>query len=325
MLAGAGVTRVKTGPVANVTVAAGRLLRLVTTDGAAFSGDAFVDASYTGDLAVAANVTTTWGRESREMYNESWAGRREPFEASFDTKAFSPLDAAGALLPLMTTRISAPLGSGDARVQGYNYRLCVTQNASNLLPFPAPATYDPATWEALRRQAQPNITAPDFGAFVSLGALPAAKFGACARPPPRVTAPAAPDLSPLCGASADLNNGDFMSTDATGLSWAYPNASYAARAALDAQHREYMLQFFYFLQAGRLLLASEDEPCHPTPAPAPAPTQNDPGIPAALRASSRSWGLCADEFTDAPVRGWPEQLYVREARRVVGDTVSAWV
>jgi hypothetical protein len=98
----------------------------------------------------------------------------------------------------------------------------------------------------------------------------------------------------------DLNNGDFVSTDATGLSWAYPNATYAQRAELDIAHREYMLGFFHFLQT-------------------------DADIPASLRASALSWGLCADEFSSAPIRGWPEQLYVREARRVVGDRIAVQV
>ena len=223
MLSSAGVKRVRTGPVANVSFGAAlRVSTLTTVDGQVFIGDVFIDGSYTGDLAAAAGVTTTWGREARSAYNESWAGRREPFGVNFDSKQFTPLDAAGNLLPLMTTRLSAPLGSGDDRVQGYNYRLCVTQNRSNLLPFPPPANYNASTWEALRREAQANITSPDFTAFVSAVPVPNGKY--------------------------DLNNGDFVSTDATGLSWPYPNASYEDRAAIDTAHREYMLEFFYFLQ-----------------------------------------------------------------------------
>ena len=88
----------------------------------------------------------------------------------FDFRPFSPLDDAGELLPLLTTRLSAPKGSGDDRVQGYNYRLCVTTNASNRLPFPAPESYSAATWEAARRLAA--LTEPDFRRWVGPGPLP---------------------------------------------------------------------------------------------------------------------------------------------------------
>ena len=101
-----------------------------------------------------------------------------------------------------------------------------------------------------------------------------------------------------------MNNGAFLSTDATGFDWGWPTSSPQRRSVLAAELREYMLGFFHALQT-------------------------DPALPAALRASSRSWGLCADEFaTNARWPGWPEQVYVREASRLVGDRVfvqgDAW-
>jgi hypothetical protein len=54
-------------------------------------------------------------------------------------------------MPLTTELLAAPLGSGDNKVQGYNYRLCVTQNASNMVPFPKPANYNTSEWELLRK------------------------------------------------------------------------------------------------------------------------------------------------------------------------------
>jgi hypothetical protein len=83
----------------------------------------FVDASYEGDLAAAAGVAFTVGREAREKFAEPYAG-------------YIFLKNPGLqVLPGST-------GEGDERTQAYNFRLMLTNVESNKLLFPPPADYN---------------------------------------------------------------------------------------------------------------------------------------------------------------------------------------
>ncbi|GIH01967.1 xanthan lyase [Rhizocola hellebori] len=96
------------------------------------------------------------------------------------------------------------------------------------------------------------------------------------------------------GGKTDSNNNGAFSTDHIGGNYSYPTASYAARDAIFAEHRRYQQGLMWFLA-------------------------NDSRLPAAIRSATASWGLAADEFTTTG--GWPPQLYVREARRMVSAYV----
>ena len=98
----------------------------------------------------------------------------------------------------------------------------------------------------------------------------------------------------------DTNNRQAFSSDFIGGSAEWPEASYARRAEIFKAHLDYQRGLMWTLA-------------------------NHPRIPASVRAEVSRWGTCRDEFLCAsdPGGGWPGQLYIREARRMVGEYVMA--
>src|SRR5262249_1511091 len=99
---------------------------------------------------------------------------------------------------------------------------------------------------------------------------------------------------PLPNGKYDFNNRWPISTDFIGGSSDYPESGGTAREAIAKRHQDYLRGFFHFLATS-------------------------PRVPKPIRDEMGSFGLCRDEFTRTG--GWPHQLYVREARRLVSDHV----
>ncbi|MEX2214821.1 MAG: FAD-dependent oxidoreductase [Phycisphaeraceae bacterium] len=190
-----------------------RLTALITSEGT-FAGKVFIDATYEGDLMAAAGVGWTIGREGRAEFGESLAGKRYP-KGKMNIDGFG---SDGKVLPLITTANAGPEEEGDRNVMVYSFRLCLTEDAENRVPFPKPADYDPARFEVMRR-------------FAKTGGKPGW------------------DLYPLPGGKFDGNNsiGGQFSLGLVGGGNGWCEADEAGRAAIWEAHKLYTLEFYHFL------------------------------------------------------------------------------
>lgn len=203
-----------------------------------YTAGVFIDATYEGDLAGAAGASYRLGRESFAEYREPCAGViYKPWNGEPD---------------------AASTGAGDDRIQAYNYRLCLTREPKNRLPFVRPEHYDRREYLSVIEDLFQNRRAGAVGREfepAGIGFLT--------------------NIVLLPNGKTDANNQHlaFLSTDLPEENQAWPTADWAWRDDFAARLRSYIEGLFWF--------ASQDA-----------------GVPAAFREQVAAWGWAADEYTD---------------------------
>ncbi|GAB4016220.1 FAD-dependent oxidoreductase [Spirosoma koreense] len=231
----------------------------------------FIDCSYEGDLMARAGVSYSVGREDNKQYNETIDGVQlmtgHQLPDGIDPFRIPGKPESGLLWGVSTEKL-VPNGTGDRKVQAYNYRICLSADPANQVPITRPAGYDSTRYDLLLRlfEAQPQKrTLNDY--FI---------------------------WSRMPNNKTDINNRGGFSTDMIGMNWDYPEADYATRTDIIDRHARYTKGLLYFFG-------------------------HDSRVPTELRQEMLKWGYPKDEYADSD--HWSPQLYVREARRMVGSYV----
>ena len=230
----------------------------------------FMDCTYEGDLMAKAGVTYTVGREDNKKYNETYNGvqlmDRHQFPDGIDPYKVKGDKSSGLLWGISDAALDSN-GTGDKKVQAYNFRICLTEDSANRIAITKPDNYDPARYELLLRYLEKKVPG-DLWGFLKFDRMPNHK--------------------------TDINNNGPISTDMIGMNYDYPEADYATRRKIQKEHEDYTKGLLYFIG-------------------------HDERMPKHLREQMLKWGYPKDEYTENG--NWTPQMYVREARRMVGQYV----
>ena len=238
------------------------------------SAKVFIDCSYEGDVLGMSGVSYTWGRESREHYDESLAGVRPSLWVHDIDPYIESGNPESGLVPFVQDRKIGALGSADSLSMGYCFRHEFDMSGKGV-PIPAPTNYDPAEFEVYRRAIRGGVDIfSNRHMRTTLNTFTVHK------------------KAPFVGGAQ--SNRNLMGSTVYGCNESYPNGDWETRSKIWKFHQEFLVNSIHF-------------------------AKTDPSAPKIMKQRAMKTSFRKGVFDETG--GWPNQLYVRQARRMVSSYV----
>ncbi len=184
----------------------------------------FIDCSYEGDLMAMASVSFMIGRESNNQYHETYNGiqlrDKHQFPDGVDPYIIEGKPESGLLWGIQSSELNTR-GTGDKKLQAYNYRLCLTDSMQNRIEITKPDHYDSSHYELLLRYIKIKNPKSLEDGVLNINLLPERK--------------------------TDINNNGPFSTDMIGMNYDYPNGNSETRKKIIQDHTDYDKGLLYFI------------------------------------------------------------------------------
>ena len=195
--------------------------KVILENGAEIEAKIFIDASIEGHLLKLTGISYETIREGNAKYDETKNGiQTENLYRQFEVKVdpyIIPGDPSSGLIRTIQDQELGTYGASDKHIQGFCYRMCLTNRPENRLPVKKPENYDPADYEIYRR-------------YMKAG-------GALFKP-----------LANRHKQKTDIGSWHDLSANLYGENWPYPDGNYQTQDSIVNYHRDFTLGLIWFLQ-----------------------------------------------------------------------------